>query len=96
MTDQERRAAAVQHLAAAGTAHAEYETTALHGEYDQQWAEWYADYMIAHGWNDLFEHAWNVNDLTGALREADAAHREHAPNTRWSEYYAPRLLTARE
>lgn len=94
MTDQERRSAAVRQLEAAGAAHFVYEKNDLHGEYDQQWAEWYADYLIANGWNDLFENAWGVEDLSVALRESDAAHRAHSPNARWTEFYAPRLLTA--
>lgn len=94
MTDQERRAAVVQQLAAAGAAHAEYEKTVLRGEYDRQWPEWYADYLVEHGWNDLFGHAWMVPDLAEALRQADAAHRQHEPDAQWPDYYAPRLLTA--
>lgn len=96
MTDQERRAAVVQQLAAAGAAHFEYEKTDLHGEYDLQWPEWYADYLIQHGWNDLFDRGWAAADLAVALRDADAAHRAHEPNAKWTEYYAPRLLTAQE
>lgn len=96
MTDQERRAAAVQQLTAASAAHFEYETTALQGVYDQQWAEWYADYLVQHGWNDLFEQAWTVQDLTDALCQADAAHRQNEPDAQWHDYYAPRLLSARK
>ena len=96
MTDKERRAAAVEHLTAAGAAHSVYEKNELNGEYDQQWAEWYAQYLVEHGWNDLFQNAWNVPDLTTALQDSNAAHRQYEPNARWYEFYAPRLLTARE
>jgi hypothetical protein len=44
----------------------------------------------------LFEKDWKVQDLTSALREADAAHRQFEPNARWYEFYAPRLLNGRE
>lgn len=96
MTDQERSAAAVEHLSAAGAAHSVYEKNDLNGVYDQQWAEWYAQYLVDHGWNELFQEDWMVQDLTSALREADVAHRQNEPNARWSEYYAPRLLNGRE
>jgi hypothetical protein len=92
MDDQQRRAAATEQLTAAGTAHSVYERDVLHGEYDQQWAEWYADYLIQNNWNDLFTSPWDVNRLAAALRESDAEHRKLEPNARWQEFYAARLV----
>lgn len=86
--DLERVTTLSQQLAAAGAAHGEYEMTALHGEYDQQWAEWYANYLLAHDWNDIFPEAWNAASLADALRQADTAHRANAPQQKWQDYYA--------
>ena len=36
----------VQALKAAGSAHHEYETNALSGQRDEQWAGWYAAYVL--------------------------------------------------
>jgi hypothetical protein len=84
-----QRAALIAHqLQAAGNAHFEYETNELHGVYDEQWSEWYAAYLLAHDWNTLFTRAWNETDLAQALRECNTAHRAHAPQTRWQDYYA--------
>jgi hypothetical protein len=88
MDDSQRRVALARHLAEAGAAHGEYEMTALHGEYDREWAEWYAHYLLGHGWNDLFGTAWTAEELGVALRGADADHRANAPSTPWNEYYA--------
>lgn len=90
--DEQRRSELAQRLAAAGAAHGEYESNALHGEYDQQWAEWYARFLLEQGWNTLFERVWTADELAAALREADAAHRAHAPDARWYEYYAAHLV----
>ncbi|TAH50783.1 MAG: hypothetical protein EYC68_13180 [Chloroflexota bacterium] len=94
MDDQARRAALAQRLSDANAAHAEYEKTELQGEYDQQWPEWYAAYLIAHAWNELFARAWDVNELSTALREADTAHRAAASKSSWQEFYAARFAAS--
>ncbi len=81
-----------QRLSQASAAHAEYEMTALHGEYDRQWAEWYARYLLDHDWNELFTQRWSAEELTNALRDADAVHRLEAPHAHWQDFYAERLL----
>lgn len=91
MDDQERRAELSQRLASASAAHAEYEMTALHGEYDQEWAEWYARYLLDHGWNDLFAQEWMPDELADALRRSDIEQRANAPHRHWYEYYAELL-----
>lgn len=94
MDDQARRAALVQRLSAANAAHGEYEKTVLHGVYDEQWPEWYAAYLIDRGWNELFARVWNVDELSAALRQADAAYRAAASNVSWQEFYAARFAVS--
>jgi hypothetical protein len=95
MDDQQRRAAVTEQLAAAKEAHIEYEMTALRGEYDAQWAEWYAHYLLENNWNDLFSAPWDEAELAAALRELDAAHRSKDPDAQWQEFYAGNLLQTR-
>ncbi len=90
--DELSRAAEIaQQLHDASSAHFEYETTVLKGVYDQQWGEWYAEYLLAHDWNALFTRAWDANALAETLRQLDREQRERAPQMVWSEYYAQRL-----
>lgn len=91
MDDEKRRAALAERLNAAGAAHGEYEKNALNGEYDEQWAEWYAAFLIGHQWNDLFTKSWNVGELAEALRQANTAHRAGASLTRWQDFYSERF-----
>lgn len=91
MADEQRRAALAHRLAQAGAAHGEYEMTALHGEYDQQWADWYAHYLIGHGWNDAFANDWSMPELADALSAANTDHRASAPNSPWNSFYAARF-----
>jgi hypothetical protein len=90
--DEPRRTEIARRLKEASAAHFEYEQTVLKGVYDQQWAEWYADYLIAHDWNALFRSAWNVPQLADALRRAHADQRANAPETVWQEHYAELLV----
>lgn len=98
MDDQQRRVELAQRLSEAGAAHGQYEMTALHGEYDQQWAEWYARFLLDHGWNDLWARldsparVWTVSELSDALRHADTDQRATAPQQRWQDFYAERLV----
>jgi hypothetical protein len=91
MADEQRRAALAQRLAQAGAAHGEYEMTALHGEYDQQWADWYAHYLLGHGWNETFNNPWETAELAGALTQANTDHLANDPKTPWHEFYAARF-----
>jgi hypothetical protein len=94
----ERQHAIAQLLSTTGSAHGDYEATALGGAYDEQWPAWYAQYLVEHGLNDLLGRAapLSVADVSLALREADAAfkadHAAMAPMA-WPSYYAERFLT---
>jgi len=92
MDDPQRRAELAQRLSDAGAAHGRYEMTALHGEYDPQWAEWYARYLTSHGWNEFFSSAWDNAELAAALRQADSDQRAYAPQSRWQDFYAARFV----
>lgn len=88
MDVDERQREIVKRLQDASAAHFEYETSVLRGVYDQQWAEWYARFLLEHDWDALFERAWTIGDLTDALRQADATFRAAAPQQGWQEFYA--------
>ncbi len=88
MDDQQRLATVNDQLTAAKEAHIEYETTALRGEYDREWADWYAQYLIENNWNELFAEPWDQARLAAALRDLDALHRRIDPNAKWNEFYA--------
>lgn len=81
----------VRQLAAAARAHDLFERTELHGVRDEQWSDWYAHYLIEHGWNEGQEPGWTEEALAAALREADVAYREVEREETWPSYYATRL-----
>ena len=89
-------------LFGAESAHGRYEAEVLGGNRDEDWPQWYAGYLLDHGWLDLFPGsgasgaaAGSRARLAGLLAEADKLHRASAPNERWQDFYA-RFLLAKE
>jgi hypothetical protein len=87
-------------LSGAKTAHRRYEVEALGGNRDEDWPEWYAGYLLDHGWLDLVPGS-GASAATADLRarlaellaEADRLHRANAPDEEWQDYYARFLLS---
>jgi cobalamin biosynthesis Mg chelatase CobN len=83
-------------LRAAASAHAEYETTVLGGVRDEDWAGWYATYLLDHGLKDVLPtsglHA--VNRLAARLKQLDADYRREQPGEEWPEFYARHMVAA--
>jgi hypothetical protein len=86
-------------LSGAESAHGRYEAEVLGGNRDEDWPQWYAGYLLDHGWLDLFPSpgasvavAGSRARLAELLAEADELHRANAPNERWQDYYARFLV----
>jgi hypothetical protein len=80
-------------LARTGAAHGEYETRELGGRYDEDWATWYAAYLIDHGLNDLVGGApRTAAGLRDELRQLDVDFKREQPAGGWPTYYARRLV----
>lgn len=84
-------------LARAEAAHRAFEADTLGGQRDEQWAPWYAAFLIEHGLNDLLEpdRSFTIEQLERRLVAADAAYRQAQPEVSWPVAYAQRLLDPR-
>ena len=80
-------------LAETLAAHADYETTALGGVYDENWPVWYATYLLEHGLPDLLPRADKLGAarLGAILKQLDTDYRREQPGSEWPTYYAERL-----
>jgi hypothetical protein len=80
-------------LAETESAHGDYETTALGGGRDEDWPDWYAAYLFAHGLPDLLPPAGKLGagKLGAILKQLDADYRREQPEREWPAYYAERL-----
>jgi hypothetical protein len=75
-------------------AHARFESEELGGVRDEQWPEWYANYMLANGADRIAGGASPVTEdnLAAALRAAEREHQAAGGHAHWPHYYARRLL----
>ena len=78
------------------SAHAAYETAELGGVYDQQWPAWYARYLVEHGIGALLDRAVTTEELAALLAACDEAYKRENSAASWPDYYAQRLLGARD
>jgi hypothetical protein len=83
-------------LREAGAAHAVYETTVLGGVRDEDWAAWYAAYLLDHGLKEALPTSGlhDVNRLAAALTRLDADYRREQPGEEWPDFYARHMVAA--
>src|SRR5438105_14908487 len=83
-------------LSRTANAHDSFEQESLGGKRDDEWAKWYAQYMLDNGFLDLFSDAaqrGRLRDhLDAILADADVSHRATAPSEHWPDYYARYLV----
>jgi hypothetical protein len=75
----------------AGAAHGRYEQTELKGVYDQEWARWYAGYVVEQGINALLDHAVTVDQVAQFFTSSYADYQRDNLTENWSVYTAHRL-----
>jgi hypothetical protein len=80
-------------LTEAAEAHHQYETDALKGERDNNWAEWYAEYLLQHGAGDALNPPLAADQLATKLNEYAAAYAAQKPPGSWQDYYAGQLAS---
>ena len=81
-------------LSQAGTAHHDYERTQLKGKTDDAWAEWYADYLVKHGVQDIIGAPATPEQLSRALAQATESHKKEQTGLAWAEYAAAKIVDA--
>lgn len=78
-------------LSQAGSAHHDYEQTVLKGVYDQDWAVWYAEYVIEHGLNKVVPQSMRIDQLGRFLTEIHQLYSEENPDLSWADFTAIEL-----
>jgi hypothetical protein len=79
----------------ASEAHDTYEKAELDGVYDQDWAQWYATYVIEHGLSLLLRHAVTVPQLADFLAETNLDYQRvnRESDSDWATYTSRRLAS---
>ena len=78
-------------LEQASQAHGKYETTELHGVYDQEWARWYAGHLVEQGISALLGHAVTVDRLAKFFADTFADYQRDHVTESWDTYAARRM-----
>jgi hypothetical protein len=83
----------VELLTEAGEAHHKFEEETLKRR-DDDWAGWYARYLVEHGVADLLGTGADATALAASLEQFADAYAAEKPSDTWQEYYADRLGTS--
>ena len=75
-------------------AHGVYETTELHGVYDQDWPRWYAGYAVEHGIGALLGRHVTADELAQLLATSweELQRADPPPTGPWTAAIARRLV----
>ena len=78
-------------------AHGAYETSVLGGVFDEDWAVWYAAYLLDHGLADHFPGAGSLDPetLTAMLTRLAAEYEQEETMGPWPDVYARGIVTGR-
>lgn len=81
-------------LEAAATAHSVYEAESLSGSDD--WAAWYAAYLLEQGLHDRLPRTVtsDPDSLAARLTELESAFQRDDPSGDWCRFYAKRLVAS--
>jgi len=74
------------------SAHHTFERKVLNGQRDEQWSDWYTDYLIGHGLDNLLGDKPESELLSRLLLEsAEESERKRTKMT-WSEFTARKIV----
>ena len=79
-------------LGQADSAHHSYQKKVLNGGQDTHWPEWYAEYLIGHGFDMVLEDRLATELLESFLRESRADHGTCDTDICWEEFAARRIV----
>ena len=92
MMSQDLRQRIAALLSETEAAHGRYEERELNGVYDQNWADWYAAYLVQHGLAELLGSALTAGQVSQLLKQYDADYKRDQPGEGWSAYVAQQLV----
>jgi hypothetical protein len=73
-------------------AHHAYEATELEGVFDEQWPQWYADFLVANGFADLLAVEADLDELASRLSEISQRHKAERIDEGWAAYTSRNLI----
>ena len=74
------------------SAHPSYEVKILNGDRNSRWPEWYAEYLIGHGFDIVLEDRLATEFLESFLRKSRADHGACDTDICWEVFAAMRIV----
>ncbi len=79
-------------LTQAGNAHHTYEQTILEGKYDEDWAAWYADYVIQQGLGNVLNQPVTKEQVSQFLSKSYQVYQQENSTQNWADYTAEQMV----
>jgi hypothetical protein len=76
----------------ANSAHHNFEQKVLEGGHDEQWFDWYTDYLIGHGLDNLLGNELATELLSRLLLESAEESRQKGTKLTWAEFTARKIV----
>lgn len=85
--EDELKSSLIYILTNAGNAHQVYEKEVLDGKRDEDWANWYADYLVKNGINEILDTDFTRSEMENVLRDAADEQKKVKSKLGWSVFY---------
>ncbi|MDZ7705654.1 MAG: hypothetical protein U5L04_14360 [Trueperaceae bacterium] len=92
MTSESQRDEIAAMLSRAGEAHHRYEQSELGGQRDEEWAQWYTDWLLEHGLSQTLAPSVSAEQIRDILAESSNTPASEADEVGWAEQTAQRML----
>ena len=89
----ERIERVTQLLDEAESAHGTYEQEQLGGQRDEQWARWYAEYVVERDLGGVLGTTPTIEEVDAVLTEATEDLEREGGDREWSEFAAERVVS---
>lgn len=94
MRKEERISEMRELLVRAKKAHYTYEKKVLKGKHDEDWPDWYADYLIGHGLDNIVGDKLEAEMLSRFLLQTALEKLSQPNRLTWAEFTARKFVTA--
>ena len=72
--------------------HHQYQETQLGGEYNIEWAKWYAEFLLENGFVELWGKEVTKEELADMLNKLDEEYSAEKREESWPTYYADKMV----
>lgn len=72
--------------------HHQYQESKLKGEYNTHWSDWYANYLLENGLEELWGRVISQTELAALLTQLDEEYNAKEREIHWPGYYAEKMV----